>query len=751
MDYVPYLEYVVYGLSGAILLGASIFAVRKLILWKGVYPSPESLRIQAAREHGWWRGHSNLKRTVTSFFDTWRTGSTMVILLGLTAGLGFVINTFFGSISWGPVDMVWQVHAAIVGLSFVVIVFLMDFVTRSNHVDSVLERFVEKSFVKPVLYFSLLGTVAIGFSYLYSNHLPAVIGADYAVSYFVITVLGILAVYYSILRLVLDTSPDEYAYSLLKKHITRKVENDAKVYQSNKVIEDQLSDEIDLVDFRYGFGPSESDCVTIDDLDKKRYVSDIKPRQYADALNQLFEILQEAEGESSIVGEETTVRSEIRLNQDAEHYSVIVDTSQDLTDIDLESVEKGLDQCILTTSSPPWSSYLEDPYEFVDYLERKGVKTVRNGEFGSFSEFMANYGDVVMHVLTELEQQDSLFKYGRYFELESPFYNLERIFISVFSECLQERDREQALETATALNSVTRYSLQNNLQPPFRNFIYIYSSFVFELCSRKSELPEVFVVGIIDEIAQSLNMVFTDAVQKDCDNFDSFDVNRMREESYSFTLLEEIHKMLKYALDVKDARTFIRIWEIPSISREQIRLEIGSEIQSEINQLLFSAASLSYSVAKQNTRHKEEFEKIYDRKLKRFFRDMGDVSDIYFAIQNSNRNPPRWTKWETQEHDVIQGSHGRPVFLDNEITEFYCFLGIYCIYHPEFEDENPIEERSISESNFQSLRFTVQEIVRNKPLFDLEEYMDEEDLKEHAEQFLEYHKEIVEPEDAEAT
>lgn len=750
MDYAPYLEYVVYGLSGAILLGASIFAVRKLILWKGVYPSPESLRIQAAREHGWWRGIPNLKRTANSFFDTWRTGLTIVILLGVTAGFGFVISTFFGSISWESVDIVWQVHAAIVGLSFVVIVFLMDYVTRSNHVDSVLERFVEKSFVKPVLYFSLLGTVAIGFSYLYSNYLPVGLGADYAVSYFVITVLGILAVYYSILRLILDTSPDKYAYSLLKKHITRKIESDAKVHKSNKVIRDQLSDEIGLVNFRYGFGPSESDCITIDDLDKKQYVSDIKPRQYADALYQLFETLQEAEGESSIVGEETTVRSEVRLNQDAEQYSIIVDTSQDLTDIDLESVKEELDQCILTSSSPPWPPYLEDPYEFVDYLERKGVNTVRNGEFGSFSEFMKNYGDVMMHVLTELEQQDSLFQYGRYFELESPFYNLERIFLSMFSECLQERDREQALETAKVLSSVTNYSLNNNLQPPFRNFIYIYSGFVFELCSRKSELPEVFAVGIIDELAQSLNIVFSDAVQKDCDNFDTFDINRMREEGYSFSLLEEIHKMLKYALDVKDARTFIRIWEIPTISRDQSRIEIGDEIEGEINQLLFSAASLSYSVAKQDQQHKEEFKKIYDRKLKRFFRELHNMSDIYFAIQNSNRNPPRWTKWETQEHDVIQGSHGRPVFLDNEITEFYCFLGIYCVYYSEFDDENPIKEKSISESDFQSLRFTVQEIIRTKPLFDLEEYMDEEDLEEHAEQFLQYHEEIMEPKQAES-
>lgn len=743
MMQVPFREVIPPIAVGIIALLIFGLLLRTLIRRFGIHPSRYSLRIQTARRRGWWTEVSFIRGAATSVLRDRRSPLAFVALVALTVLTGFVIDRFTADIAWSSVPSLWQVHAAVVGISFVVIVFLLDFVSRSNHVDAVLSHFVETSFVKPVLYFSLIGTVCIGVASLYNTSLPTGLTPDYAVALFVITVLAIIGVYYRIIKLILDESPDDYSYQLLENQISRKVEADARAYYSNQELEDELAEEIDVNHFRYGFGPREDDSITAGDLKTRRYISDIHLLGFQEAVSELHQILESVDSESRIVGEAVTVRCDVRVNLDMDQYSVVIDASQDLGEFDLDDVERKLRQSILSTSAPPWPTPLNDPHEFVDYLEKKGVQSVRNGEFGSFVEFLGNYHGLMRHGIDELLQHEFLIRDGVYFELEPPFFNLERIPVSVFEECLRARDREQALETVYVLNDLTSRSLNQELLLPFHNFITIHSSFIFNLSMRQADLPVVFQLGIMEQIVGFLRQIFMDAVIRDCEEFESIDNNRVRKTSYGFAMLKQLQEMLKYTLDVKDARGFMRVWEVPGVPRSVSNTTVGRQFQQEIDHLLFSAGSLSYTVAKQDDEHKVVFETLYNRKLRRQYQTVTDLSEVYFSVLESDRNPPRWTQWSTREHDVIQGEHGRPVFLRNELTEFYCFLGITKVHDSEFQDENPIQDESISKGDYDSLRFTVRELVRQMQLFDVDEFLDEETVEKRAERFLEYHEEIV--------
>lgn len=728
------------GIIALLIIG---LLLRTLIRGLGLHPSRYSLRIRTARRRGWWTDASFIRGAAESVLRNRRSPLAFVALAALTVTTGVVIDRVTVEIAWSSVSTLWQVHAAVVGLSFVVIVFLLDFVSRSGHVDAVLSHFVETSFVKPVLYLSLIGTVSIGVASLYNTSLPSGLSPDYTVALFVITVLAIIIVYYRIIRMILDESPDDYSYQLLENQITRKVGADARAYHCNRELEDALPEEIDVIHFRYGFGPREVDAITAEDLGAQRYISDIHLRRFRSSVRELYGKLEAADSDSRIVGETVTVRCDVRINQDTDRYPVVLDASQDLSEFDLDGVERNLRRSVLSTSSPPWPTRVDDPYEFVDYLEKEGVQSVRNDEYGSFSEFLGNYRDLMHHGLDELIEKPFLFQNSVYFELESPLYSLERIPVSVFEECLRTRDRKQALETVSVVTELTHRSLDHDLLGPFRNFTTIYLSYIFDLSMRRPNLPRVFQLGITEQILEVLRTIFRDAVVRDCEEIDSLSSDRSREASFSFGLLRQLQEMLKYTLDVKDSRGFMRVWEVPGVPRSVARTAVGDQLQREIDHLLFSAGSLSYTVAKEDDDHRKVFETLYNRKLRQRYRRLADLSEVFFGLLSSDRNPPRWTKWSTREHDVIQGAHGRPVFLRNELTEFYCFLGIVSVDDPEFQDENPIRDESISRSDYDSLRFTVRDLVRRMELFDVDEFLDEETVEERSEKFLEYHEEIV--------
>jgi hypothetical protein len=65
-------------------------------------------------------------------------------------------------------------------------------------------------------------------------------------------------------------------------------------------------------------------------------------------------------------------------------------------------------------------------------------------------------------------------------------------------------------------------------------------------------------------------------------------------------------------------------------------------------------------------------------------------------------------------------------------------------HYSDVREENPLKAKSISEDDLRGIRTAVNEVKRKKTFVDLRQYIDEDDFEDRAEEFLEYHKDIVE-------
>ena len=174
---------------------------------------------------------------------------------------------------WTVIGTVWQVHATIIGLSFVVIVFLLEVVARSSLVEGVLKRFLRSSFILPVLLFSLTGSLSIGALYLYPA-LRVWISPNHASAFFILTTLGILFVYYKIVNLILTDPTEEQPYDILRKNITADVSRVAQIQRYDEVLADELPEDAEIEAWPTPAGTNAT-AVTAEDLGLNGTVVDI--------------------------------------------------------------------------------------------------------------------------------------------------------------------------------------------------------------------------------------------------------------------------------------------------------------------------------------------------------------------------------------------------------------------------------------------------------------------------------------------
>lgn len=100
---------------------------------------------------------------------------------------------------------VWQAHAALIGLSFIVFVFLLEEVRRAGYQRRILRRFLASTRAFPVLYFSLGSDAAIAL--LHGGRLgvlPISFGRDLAALLVLLTVLLIGYVYFRTVQTIFD-------------------------------------------------------------------------------------------------------------------------------------------------------------------------------------------------------------------------------------------------------------------------------------------------------------------------------------------------------------------------------------------------------------------------------------------------------------------------------------------------------------------------------------------------------------------
>ena len=715
----------------------------------GFFPYPGSLRLRTRRGES----HSDQRRIdeLRQLFSDQQHALIQAFLLFVAT---FVIASAVDASPltepiWVKIETVWQVHATIIGLSFVVLVFLLEIVSRSRYVEDVLQQFLQRSRVLPILFYSLLGSTAIGILVLYPDPVRDWVSPTVPATIFVVTTLGIMFVYGKVANLALTGPADEDAYNELEKHISKRIEEDVEAYEHDQELQDSLPAGVDTEKPLYSLYGRRKDSVTADDLNLSGSVADIHIPTFTYAVSELIRIGEqnrdsdnEENSDAKPVAEGIEVQ--VKIGDNLQDFSSILKISSDVFDSAMEDVYPVLSVSVLTHRGEGRDETVRQIHKYTDFMDSEGKRIVRNAQTRSFLQFLEQYLEMVHHALQELDDVRFLIEENRYLNADIPFYDLDQVLFRVFEEALEEVNREFIHRILELVHEIGSMTTEMDFHGAYQRYMDLYSRFYFAV--RQSQLPDDFVTEINDATIEYLGFSAMDGMLKDFENFDELEAFRIEIESYSEVALQQAHQMFKYAFENQDGRAFTKIWTELGIPQKDKNDAVHETVHHEKQDMLFNAAAMTYDIAKDEERYQDTFGKIYNQCIVKTYGDLAELFDIYFRIKAKEGRRTRWGKWNQQEHDIIQQVRGRSYSIEPEysLAEFYCFTGIMTGHYSDVRDENPLNGRSISEDDLFGIRTAVNEVIRKKPFVDLRQYIDEDGFEDRAEDFLQYHKDIVE-------
>jgi len=289
-------------------------------------------------------------------------------------------------------------------------------------------------------------------------------------------------------------------------------------------------------------------------------------------------------------------------------------------------------------------------------------------------------------------------------------------------------------------------AIERELYGAFRRYINLYSRFYFAVILRDDLISENFVIELNDTLIEHLGFSTRNGIEADLDKFDVLDEFDFRINSYSESAFKEAHKIFKYAFENQDSRGFGTLWRELNVPRNYGDHNVRKTLQREQRDLLFNAAAMTYDVSKEHEKYHKTFKTIYNQCILKTYHNVPELFEIYFRIKDKKGHRTRWGKWGRQEHDIIKQMHGAPYSIDPDygLGEFYCFTAIMNGYYDDHQEDNPLQSNTISEEDFRTLRNIVNELKRKRPFIELRSHIDEEEFRNRADEFLEYHEAIVE-------
>lgn len=243
-------------LSGLILVGFLIsivyFFVRPVVdsLYRrhpGFLFPWNSLRLKTLWEEIRSRGYrwllKNLVQSRKSILTYW--SFLWVIPLGFIVvfSLAYLGLPMADLVQTGLIRPGWQAQLTVASLSFIVLIFLLEQISRTEYREGVVQEFFASSRIMPVIYFTLASSGLI--AYLYFYHTPEEVDplfVDATFFSFAGTVLGIGYVYYRVARLIFFDPMDEMSVEQVQRGIDLQLKEEDRQSISKNLLKGSLPD-----------------------------------------------------------------------------------------------------------------------------------------------------------------------------------------------------------------------------------------------------------------------------------------------------------------------------------------------------------------------------------------------------------------------------------------------------------------------------------------------------------------------------
>lgn len=653
-----------------------------------------------------------------------------VILFGVpvVVSIAYII-TYFGNLPiTGAVGTGWQAELTITGLSFIVLIFLLDQVNRTRYREGVIQEFLADSRAMPAIYFALMSSALLAYLHFYwspDNVAPLVVNT--ASTAFLGTVLMIGYVYFRVAKLVFSDPLDEMTVEQVKKGVELQLQELDRQDISQEILQAAVPEFVII-------GRSQGGRLyTVDELDLKGYISDIDLGALREACISENERFEEHDLELFI-----DVELGKELNQGVDLVYLVPDEG-DRPELSPGFAEK-LSQAIYCSPERPWRTgdvLVERNMAQIRESARTAIEELRQAGL----EYYLKLYTGLLEYATELNRE----VLEKYSGTPQPLSRLVNRVFRRFYPILEGVGRTADSELINTVRSeIFRISLMFHQQGEtelFDKSVSLYSLFYQALVS-SGEDNQNMVHGLLSGF-QNLQTLLV-ASFRDARSRDEADQVVENIESYYDTLED----FLRIALEHGDAQTFNNAWNIgvdafilvdsemeiydlewalenaeseaeaekieEELEYKRYEQETVEKFTSEFEISRYTAAAWAYQTLKQGELPAETFREIFSESIKSRYSSFSALNKSYFRFFEQMRLD--FFRWESDEADIFKGVQVSQPAVHGWLKEFYTIMGLILLDPDDFdiddidESENPLADLEIDRVTYPGFEESIEQV-----------------------------------------
>lgn len=710
------------------------FAVSTRARYPGLLFPRNSLRVETLREekrvNGWQWLLTRLFQTRRSVLTYW--SFVWVVPLGflVVVSLAYLSPSILERVQPALVQHGWQAQLTITSLSFIVLIFLLERISRTEYREGVIQEFFASSRIMPIIYFTLSLSGLIAYLYFVqtpANVPPLVVNITFFA--FLGTVVGIGYVYYRVARLIFFDPLDEIVIEQIQQGVDLQLREEERQSVARQVFEQRLPDFVERGVNRDGR------LYTAQELGLDGYISDVN-------LGKLKKACQEFSGQFGGEDDPTLL---LRLGLGRE-----MQPGMDVLSIDGEprnSVEipdelaTGVAAAIYCNRERPWQT----GDQLVDRnLGRLGANTrnaVNNLNPTQLEKYLGYYIELLGY-LAALNQSVTTNQDSTPAPVSDLVNHIYREFYPILEAAAQTGSSDLI---GTVRGEIYRLSMayhQQNETGLFEKSINLYASY-YRVLSASSVVDSEQIHNLLSSLNNILT-VLTGALGR----------IRTVEEGDSIasdieSFYEVLERIFQIAIEDGDDQTFNNIWDLGadefvmvrsdgSIHRlkqklegidddeeqEQLKQELAVEkrqqeavesFQNGFEETRFIAAAWAYREVRAGNLEQRVFQEMFSESIKGY--SFATLAEVYLRICDSPRMD--LFRWETEDADIFKGVRMSMPAVQTWVMEFFCAMGILLLDADQYEiddlaeSDNPMANIAIERQSYPDLTKTINSVTED--------------------------------------
>lgn len=725
-----------------------------------------SLRLKTFREEIRARGYrwlsKNLVQSRKSLLTYW--SFIWVIPFGVVVifSLAYLELPVVDLVQTGVIRHGWQAQLTVSSLSFIVLIFLLEQISRTEYREGVVQEFFASSRIMPVIYFTLASSGLI--AYLYFYHTPEEVDPLFVDATFFIfagTVLGIGYVYYRVARLIFFDPMDQMSVHQVQHGIDLQIREEDRQSISKSLLEDSLPNFVRIGTNRDGR------VFMAQELGLDGYIADIDLKKLNQVCRSHDDLFDGTEGASLVLNLDLGVELQPGIDVVGVDGSNVnpVEVPQELAD--------GLSEAVYCSDDRPWKSGNRLMERNLNQIGASTRDAISNLNPSGLEKYLEVYTDLLQYA-TSLNRE-VIEDYGI---TPSPISDLVDHIYREFYQIMEAAGKTGSSDLInTVRGEIFRLSLAYHRQGEnylFEKSIGLYASYYRILFSRPS-VGYNLVSGLLNSMNNILTMLTaalgrTNTVEE---------VEQVSSDIESFYgTLEDI---LRLSVEEGDARTFNNVWKLgdddfvmvrpeseiyevrrkireleeeestedletrleflergqglrdkyesqleeirdrSELERLENRLEMlerqqekVEEFQDEFEETQFVAAAWAYKEVRRGNLQEAVFQEMYSDSIKRY--NFDKLAEVYFQMLTEPRLD--LFMWESEDSDVFEGVQMSQPAVFTWLQEFFCSMSFILLDPSEFEiddlteSDNPLAQFGLERTEYPDLEEGINRISR---------------------------------------